>query len=153
MNISLSRNQKLAQILKLLNRTIDLTALVLFPVVVGVAISWAVERPPVQVFTNAVTVVPETSGVVDIPASITLHTDTKKAFYRVVIKDQDGEIVYAYPQHWIDNPQDFKLGNQRLALPASLRPSVYTIHAEVLYQFNPFKTGSVDFELATLNLK
>lgn len=118
---------------------------------VSVAVVWAFETAPSQTFVNVQNIVHTRVGSrISLSSNIRVHTDATRAVYRMWLSDSSNESVYVFPDRAVIDPTDFILEPDNIRVPPSVKPGEYTLHAEVIYPFNPFKNGSINMSLATL---
>lgn len=118
---------------------------------ISVTVVWALEKAPSQTFVNVQNIIHTHVGDrIGLNSNIRVHTDAKKAVYRMWLTDASGESVYVFPDRAVIDPTDFILEPDNIRVPPSIRPGEYQLRAEVIYPFNPFKNGSINMTLATL---
>lgn len=84
---------------------------------------------------------------------VTIRTNASRAVYHMWLADESGRIVRVYPCHEVTNPSNFTLNNQVVYIPQSIGPGTYTLNAEYLYPFNPFKNADISMNLARIEIK
>lgn len=67
------------------------------------------------------------------------------------LEDAQGHTIYTYKPVEVTTPS-FTFGNQNITLPQQLVPGKYSLHAELQYPLNPFKTATVSAELVDLKV-
>jgi hypothetical protein len=118
----------------------------------GIAAVWAVETPPVQasVSTSRVPIDTHSNSSIRVPLVIQAHA--RRAVYRMWLTDAQGSTVYRFPSQYFENLSVLDLKHSNLSIPP-LDNGVYSLHIEIVYQFNPFKNGRIAMVAATLNVK
>jgi len=131
------------------DQVLTLLSCLAIPALIGGSVVMVLEKAPDQhfVYNEVIEARAESTIVLDIP--LTVRTETKKALYRVFITDNSGSVVYVFPDHLVENPQEFRLSKYKLKLPV-LNPGQYKVHTNLIYWFNPFKNGTVEFDVASL---
>jgi hypothetical protein len=147
-----SLSPALKQWLTRLDCILSLASCLIIPAVIGGSVVMALERAPEQKFITGGYVWADSASWVSVSIPVTVETQTKKALYRIYIKDLSGDVIYTYPDKMVQDPSQFKLINDVIRLP-DLKPGQYQISAKFIYWFNPVKSGTIDFELPNLVIK
>ena len=136
-----------------LDSMVSVISPLLFVALIGIASVWAVETPPVQTIINPDQVISTHSqSTIDVPVVISGAQQTKRAVYQMWLTDEHGTMVYVFPSHYVRSLASRNLRGSDIKLP-QLDNGTYQLHLEIVYQFNPFKNGSLDMVAATLNIK
>jgi hypothetical protein len=130
---------------KVCNAAFSALSPVALAVMFGIAVAWTLERAPSQTFVSTENrmVVQAGSDLGVSAPSLILHLETQKAIYRLHIEDNDGNIVYQFPDQVVRNPASFSLNNAHYLVPRDLKPGAYVLQLKVIYPFNPFKNGEI----------
>jgi hypothetical protein len=131
------------------DRVLTLLSCLTVPAIAGGAVVLALEHAPAQRFESNTVVSVHPGDYMALSTPTTVRTETKKALYRVRIFDSSGEQVYVFPDQLVTNPREFRLTDYKVRVP-SLRPGQYQVRATLIYWFNPFKNGTVEFDLIKL---
>lgn len=75
-----------------------------------------------------------------------------KVVYKVQLVDAAGTVKYDYPSITVANNDYSQLGKMQLKLPATIKPGLYSMSAEMTYMMNPLKTNTVKLELAKVKV-
>lgn len=119
---------------------------------IGVAGVWALETAPSQTVITTNNVIDVNTGSdVDIQIPVVVHSDMRRAVYRMSIADEQGSTVYQFPDREAADPRSLDLRTTPVQLPA-LKKGLYTLHVQVIYPFNPLKNGNIFMSVATLNV-
>lgn len=141
-------NPSVRSALKVLDRILSLLSLVAIPLLVSVTIFWMVDRSPTQEIQSEKIIEATGGTVIDVSSPVAFHVQARKAEYQIYIRDRKGDAVYVYPEHTVQDSK-LNLGDLKIDIP-HLAYGQYTVHAQLVYWFNPFKDGRADFELAKL---
>jgi hypothetical protein len=132
-----------------LDRVLSIASCLIIPALLGGSIVMFVEQAPEQKFVSEGYVWSTSNSFIPVSIPVLVETKSRKALYRIFIRDSQGTIVYVYPDQLLSDPSQFSLINQVVQLP-TLKPGQYKVGAELIYWFNPFKNGSVEFQLSNL---
>ncbi len=151
---SKTHNDSLKYVRSVLNHVLALACPLGLAALITVAGVWTFEAAPSQTFINTANVLDVHAGSdLDIDIPVIVHTEAKRAVYRMWLTDEQGLSVYTFPDQNVIDPHRVDLSGKSIRVPSDLRTGTYVLHVQVIYTFNPFKNGNIFMSVATLNVR
>lgn len=133
------------------DRLFSVASCLVLPSLVTFGAVWLLEGAPSSTVSSNQVMNARAGNFVQLTPDLSIQTSAKKAVYRLWITDDKGDSIYVYPDQPVADPSNVRFSSL-IHLPENLRPGVYHVRGELLYPFNPFKTGVVSLDLATLTI-
>lgn len=112
---------------------------------------WAVEKAPAQTIVNTASYFQVHSGQnLNLEVPVIVQTQAHRAVYRMWLTDSSGDATYWYPEGKVSDDGRLDLSQHQIIVPAFIKSGVYILHVEVIYPFNPLKSGTILMSVATL---
>jgi hypothetical protein len=140
--------------LKCANGAFSITSVIGVGALAGLALLWSVQRAPSHevVYESSFPYVVNPGKEIKLQTQVTIRTDAKRAVYHMWLTDRSGATVYVYPTHEIRDAV-LNLDSQTVQVPSSIGQGAFTLNAEYLYPFNPFKNAEIKMVLAKIVIK
>jgi hypothetical protein len=133
------------------DRLFSIVSLTSVPLLVALCLYWYYERVPLHSICNPTTLIVAPGETTHLSTYYTVSFSSRRALYSMWLEDSKGRMVYEYkPQEITDS--SFTFGNQNITFPVQLAPGKYSLHAELQYPLNPFKTAAVSAQLVNLEV-
>jgi hypothetical protein len=139
------------KIIKRGDHLFSITSLISLPVLLVLCVYWYYERAPLRNIECSSTLVVQAGETAHLDTYYTVSFSSGRALYSMWLEDSKGRMVYEYKPVKVRD-SSFTFGNQNITLPQQLAPGKYSLHAELQYPLNPFKTATVSADLANLEV-
>jgi hypothetical protein len=136
----------------LIDRLFSVVSCLVLPSLATFGAVWLLEgAPSATVLSNQVANA-QAGSYVHLAPNLSVRTAAKKAIYTLWLVDDKGDTIYVFPEQQVADPSNVSFSRD-ITLPENLKPGRYHVRGELLYPFNPFKTGVVNLDLATLYIQ